>query len=697
MTDTPPSGPAPLDIRPGKDRGSQRLSFIWIVPILALAVSLWAAWQSYADRGTLITISFENASGVVAGETKIKYRDVEVGEVERVEFAEGLTDVLVQARIDKTVAPFLDDDAQFWVVRPDVSVRGITGLETVLSGVFIEGNWDTDADVQQYAFAGLETPNLTRANQRGTTVVLRTDDGGSIAAGAPVLHKGIEVGYLEEPQLSFDGRQVVVNAFIESPYDRRLTSSTRFWDTSGFSVSFGANGVSLNVNSLASLIEGGIAFDTVVSGGRPINEGHRFDIFADQQAARESLFTDPNADVLEVAVLFEENVTGLAVGAEVNLQGIRVGEVSDLNAIVVGEGDRAQVRLQVVLAIEPSRLGMDGNATAETALALLSDLVIQGLRARMVTGNILAGSLNIELVQVDDALPAIINLTSGEFPVIPATTSQISDVAATAEGLLSRVDALPVEELLDSAIDLMGSLESLINDEATRATPGSVVALLDDTRNFVSSDDLQAIPNDLRRVITDLNTLISAANDTGLVDDIDTALAAVTGAANNIELATQNLPQITQDLQALTARANALELEALVSSATDTLNAIDTLIGTDAAIALPETLNGSLDELRALISEVRAGGAVENINETLNAANAAAIAIEESVKDLPALSARANRLVLLTEEVVESYSQRSRFGAEALQVIRDIQEAADAVTALSRQIQRNPNSLLTGR
>ena len=206
MTDTQSNGPAPLDIRPAKQSVVRRLSIVWLVPLLALAISLWAAWQNYAERGTLITISFENAAGISAGETEIKYRDVTVGEVEEVEFSPGLAEVLVHARIDNTVAPYLDDDAQFWVVRPDVSVRGITGLETVLSGVFIEGNWDTEADVAQTEFTGHESPNLIRANQRGTRIVLRADDGGSIAAGAPVLHKGIQVGYLEEPQLSFDGR-----------------------------------------------------------------------------------------------------------------------------------------------------------------------------------------------------------------------------------------------------------------------------------------------------------------------------------------------------------------------------------------------------------------------------------------------------------------------------------------------------------
>lgn len=697
MNDTTDTGPAPFDVRPVKKRIWQRLSLVWLVPLVALAISLWAAWQNYADRGTLITISFENAAGISAGETTIKYRDVTVGEVEDVEFSEGLTDVLVHARIDKSVAPFLDDDAQFWVVRPDVSVRGITGLETVLSGVFIEGNWDTEADVAQTQFTGHEQPNLTRANQRGTRVVLRADDGGSIAAGAPILHKGIEVGYLEKPELSFNGRQVIVNAFIESPYDRRITSSTRFWDTSGFSVSFGTGGVSLDVSSLASLIEGGIAFDTVVSGGEPINEGHRFDIFPTELSARDSLFTDPNAEVLEVAVLFEQSVSGLTEGAEVRFQGIRVGEVRNLNAIVVGEAATAEVRLQAVLAIEPSRLGMGADATTDDALELLSDFVTRGLRARMVTGNILAGTLFVELVEVEDALPAIMNLTSGDFPVIPTTDSLISDVAATAEGLLARIDALPVEELMDGAIDLMDSFERLANDEYTRATPAALVALLDDSRSLINSDDIQAIPADIRKVIGDLDGLVTEAAELGLVANIDAAVLTATQVATNIELATQNLPQITADIEAFTARANELELAALVTSATASLDAIDAFLGTDDAVAFPGEANAALSTMRALLDDVRAGGAVENVNAALASANEAAKAVEDAVSTLPALAARANQLVTQTEAVVNSYGERSRFSAETLATLRDIQEASDAISSLARTIERNPNSLLIGR
>ena len=697
MTETPPSGAAPMQVRPAKGPIFQRLALVWVVPIIALAISLGAAWQNYRDQGVRITIAFENASGVTAGATEIRYRDIRVGLVESVEFDEGLSTILVHARVDQDIAAYLDSDAQFWVVRPNVSVRGISGLDTVLSGVYIEGNWNNETDVAQTNFTGLERPILTRASQRGTSILLQSADAGAMSAGAPVLHKGLTVGYLEEPQLNLDGTGVTVSAFIEAPYDRRITSSTRFWDVSGFSVSFGAGGVALNVNSLASLIEGGVEFDTVVSGGDPIVDGQSFSIYPSEQAARDSLFVDPSAEVLQVAVLFDEAVTGLARGSEVRFQGIRIGEVSDISAVVVDDAEEAEVRLRAVLDIQPSRLGLGADAVAEDALTLLSDFVARGLRARMITGNILSGSLQVELVQIAAANPATLEQVNGQFPVIPTTESNISDVAATAEGVLARINALPVEELMGSAIDLMDSIEQLVASEDTRNVPGSVVALLEEARGIVGSEDLQAVPGDLRNVITEIEAIIASANESNIVTSLDDVLKVAAVAIGNIDAATQNLPRITANIEELTNRASQLELESFVDAATGTLESVDAFLAADDTLALPGSLNGTLDELRAVLADVREGGAVENVNELLASANAAARALEDAVGTLPALSAQAGRLVTQSETVIASFGERSRFNAETLTTLREIQTAASAVSALARAIQRNPNSLLTGR
>lgn len=696
--------PADMDVRPVKRPIWQRLSLVWMVPVLALLVTLGVAYQNYASQGVLIEISFENASGVTADETVIKYRDVTVGRVEKVEFADGLSEVLVHARVDQKMAPYLDDDAQFWVVRPDVSVRGITGLDTVLSGVYLEGNWDKEADVAQNVFVGLESPPLTRADQPGTIITLRAPDGSALSKGAPILHKGIEVGFLETPELAFNGKDVIVSAFIEAPFDQQVTSNTRFWDTSGFSLKFGAGGVSLDVNSIASLIEGGIAFDTVVSGGRPIVDDQVFDLFDDEETARSSLFARPNQATLDVTVLFEQSVSGLAVGSEVRFQGIRIGQVTDLSASVVEANGTQQVRLRANLEVEPARLGLGEKATPEDATAFLRDYVTRGLRARMVTGNILSGSLQVELLEVENARPQVVTQTADGYDIIPTTKSEITDVAATAEGVLNRVNDLPIEELMTGAIDMMDSFERLANDETLLAAPASLTALMDEARGLIANDDIQAVPaevrgalTDVRKSVADLNAMIVSADDAQIVEKLATTLETANTAVTNIEEATRNLPQITAQIEALTEKANALELDKLVSSVSGTLDSIDTLIGSDATADLPASVSAALDEMRLFLAEVRRGGAVENVNAALQSASAAAKAIETSVKGLPDLSARASRLVSETEAVMASFGERSRFSAETLGTLRDIQSAADAVTSLARTIQRNPSSLLTGR
>lgn len=702
MSDTPKA--AKMDVRPAKTGAVKRLSLVWFVPLIALLVSLGVAYQNYADRGTFIEITFENASGVKAGETVIKYRDVDVGRIEDVAFAEDLNDVIVTAEIDTAVAAFLDDDAQFWVVQPDVSLRGVSGLSTVLSGVYIEGTWDTEADVQQYRFTGLEEPPLIRLNQRGTQIVLRSRDGSSLADGAPILHKGIQVGYLETPRLAFDGQSVMVNAFVEAPYDRIITSSTRFWDASGFTVNFGTGGLELDVNSLASLIEGGIAFDTVVSGGTPIRDGQTYDIFASEENARESLFGNPDRPVLNLAVLFDGSVSGLTKGSEVRFQGIRIGEVVDLSAVVVDNRSVAEVQLRTVLAIEPERLGMGQLATPEEALSFLSDFVRQGLRARLATGNILSGSLVVEFVEVEDAPPGVLNTEAEPYPLFPVTSSSITDVADSAEDVLTRINNLPVEELMEGAIDLMDSLERLANEDSLRAAPQELVGLLEDTRSLIGSDDVQAIPNEVRDVvagfddiITGLDEIVTGIAQAQLAAKLTETLDNANALTENLQAGTENLPAISAQVEELTKKANALELEALVAEATATLDSINTLVGSESTQDIPASLSAALDEVGLFLAEVREGGAINNVNAALASASEAAQAIELAVEGLPDLANRANALVAQTETVIAGYGERSRFSTETLATMREIQAAADAVSALARAIQRNPNSLLTGR
>ncbi|MBY6067942.1 MCE family protein [Leisingera aquaemixtae] len=689
--------PAPMKISARRPSPWRNLSLVWLVPLVALAVSLGVAWKAYSDRGVLITISFENASGIAANETAVRYRDVVIGRVEKVGFAGDLSKVSVQARIDKDIAPYLDADAAFWVVRPEVSARGISGLSTVLSGVYIEGNWDQNPGLAQTSFEGADRPPLAQPGRGGRRITLRTDDGRMISEGAPVLFRGIEVGRLEKPRLTVSGDSIVVDAFIDAPHDRRINSATRFWDSSGFSVSIGPSGLSLDVDSIASLVAGGIEFDSVFDGGQAVGLGTVFDIHADEAAARRTAFARTLSGGVAVSVAFDESVAGLASGAAVKLRGVRVGEVSSLNAAIQSGSDEAEVRLIAKLLLEPALMGLPPGSGEAEALDFLEQAVAGGLRARLASASLFSSELIVELVTLEDAAPAQFARNAEPFPQLPSAPSNLPDFTATAEGMLERINALPVEELMAQVIATLASIENLASADSTRQTPAAAVALLEDARALVTDPGTRALPGELHAAVADLRAMLTELQQGKAAAKLTAALDQGSQAAASLAAASDELPALVADFRALAAKANSLEAEELIRSASQLMDSADAVIGTEGARALPPALTAALEEMQATLEDMRQGGLVENANATMSSARGAADAVAAAAEGLPALSARLERLVAQSEALIASYGARSSFNSETLDALREIRTAARAVSQLARKIERDPNSLLFGK
>jgi paraquat-inducible protein B len=689
--------PAELDVVPPRRSLWRNLSFVWLVPLAALAVSLALAWQTYANRGVQITISFLDGGGIAAGETTIRYRDVVVGTVESLSFTPDLSRVLVHARVNPDVAPFMDEDAQFWVVRPEVSARGITGLTTVLSGVYIAGAWDQTPGTPRRVFTGSDGPVLHQPGREGSRITLRSLGDVSLVEGAPVYFRGIEVGRLEQPRLTVSTDAVVVDAFIEAPHDRRLTTATRFWDTSGFSLSIGTTGVSLDFNSLTSLVIGGISFDAVFEGGERVGPGYVFDIYEDEGEARRSLFALSTAGAVKVSVRFDESISGLAPGSEVRYGGITVGQVEALSAVVTPGETQPEIVLIANIAILPNRLGLPSDAAEEDVLDFLEQAVEGGLRARLASASFLTGGLQIELAQVEDAEPAVFERDAEPLPRLPSMPSDLPDITATAEGLLERLNALPIEDLMMQATSLLAGVDDLVRSESTRAVPDEVAALLGDLRALVNDAGTQALPGELRGAVEDLRAVVAELRESGAMEGLASALTRAEAAADSIAEAAGGVPDLIEDLRAVAAKANSLEAEELIAAATRVLDSADAVIGTDAARALPPTLTGALDQVRLMVSELREGGTVEGANETMASARAAADAVAEAAAGLPDLATRLEQLVTQAEGVIASYGARSDFNQETLAALREVRNAARSFAQLARTIERNPSSLILGR
>src|SRR5579862_6741313 len=216
----------------------QRVSIIWLVPLIAAIAAGWLAWRSFSERGPTITITFTNVEGLAAGKTKIKHNDVELGTIETLEPTADLSHVVATARMSKIVEDHLSEGTRFWIVRPRFSVEGISGLSTLISGAYVE--LDPGEGPATRRFTALEEPPVITANEPGVTYTLHATRLGSIGQSAPVYYRGLQVGQVLGSELSDADGSVTVRIFIRSPHDQLVREGTRFWNASGITVSAGS-------------------------------------------------------------------------------------------------------------------------------------------------------------------------------------------------------------------------------------------------------------------------------------------------------------------------------------------------------------------------------------------------------------------------------------------------------------------------
>lgn len=679
MTDQPPPRPASPARKTAARAAEAGINVIWLVPIIALVVTLAIAWNAYADRGATIRVEFADATGVTPGETALRFREITVGQVESVSFTPDLERVVVEIRVDKDVAPFIDSDAAFWIVRPQVTAQGVTRLDTVLTGSFIEGHWDAVVSAPEDRFVGQERPPLVRSDTPGTWITLSMENADGIGEGAPVLYRGVQVGRMENLRLAETEDQVIADAFIEAPHDRRLTTATVFWDTSGFSLSLGASGVSLNVNSLASVLQGGVAFDTLVSGGQPVEPGHVFTLQPDEDSARNDILASDNAEPLRIAMLIDDSLRGLEKGADVQFQGLRVGQVTDLAVTVEPGTDR--FRQVVTMAISPFRLGLASDATPGDALAFLQDAVAEGLRARVASAGFLGTSLMVELVDIPDAPPAAIDTDAQPNPIIPSVPGDLEDFSASAQGFLSRIGNLPLEEVLRSATDMMNSITALASSEDTRAIPGSLRETLDQAKG--AATDIGGMARDLR--------------DAGTADNIARLVEEAAAAAEAVRLAAADAPEMVEQIDAAAQAVEEFNFSEISAQAEGILADLRAMLGSEDAEQLPRNLSDTLEAASGLLNDLRDGGAANSLNDALDSASTAADQVAQSVQRLPQLIARLEATAARADSVLASYGERSAFNTEAVNMLRELRRATEAFGSLARLIERNPRAFILGR
>lgn len=494
-----------------------RVSLVWLLPMAALLFAAWILWQAYASRGPLITIIFDSASGVTAGETRVLSNDVAVGLVESVGLSEDLQAVVVQVRMNPEVAAYIDSETQFWVVNARINTTEISGLSTLLSGAHIEVDWDDSPGTRETEFYALLEPPSTERGTPGTRITLDAEEAGYIYVGSPVFFRQIEVGRVERRRLAADGQKVQFEIFVDAPFNRFIYAETRFFGVSGVEATVNSDGASVRVESVAALFTGGIAFETDEQGsqGEPLlRDNIEFPLYGSRSEARESLFDTVGDDQFRYQVLLDGSIKGLSVGSPIEFNGIRVGKVIAID-ILPPSVDGQRTRVNAALQLQPRRLGItDIDKTGMDEL--LQTFVDKGLRVQLASGNLLTGSLLLKLVYREDEPAETIDTSTLPYYSLPTTTSSVEAITADVETLISNLSALPLDNLITAATDLLRNAGNLVNSEEITSLPGQLAGSL---------DSLSAVAEQVETATADLPKMMAAL--TAAAENAEGVLAGV--------------------------------------------------------------------------------------------------------------------------------------------------------------------------
>jgi len=463
MPDSDASSPSAPESR-AVPRKRTRLSLVWLVPIVAAVAGVWVAATRILGQGPEITVVFHSAEGLEAGKTQIRYNGVEVGMLTKIRLSDDHQKVIATAQMEPKTEDFLVEDTHFWVVRPRISGATVTGLGTLISGAYI-GMEIGQSKQRQRRFEALENPPVVTADVPGRYFVLKTPNLGSLDNATPIFFRRLKVGEIASYELDADGKGFTVKAFVNAPYDQYVNPDTRFWHASGIDLSLSASGLSVQTQSLLSILIGGIAFETPVKDPvlPPADANAVFTLYHDRTEA----FRPPPRDPHSYELVFTQSVRGLAAGAPVEFRGIRIGEVSDIVARIDAKSFDFSVAVTVLL--DPERLGVKvpevGDAAERERMRrkMVDALIARGVRAQLRSGSLLTGSLFVALDFFPNAPPAKMDWAQKpvQLPTVPGQVEAIEDRLAD---ILKKVDQIPFaaigKDLRKAIVDLDSTLVS---------------------------------------------------------------------------------------------------------------------------------------------------------------------------------------------------------------------------------------------
>jgi paraquat-inducible protein B len=502
----------------------RRISIIWLIPLVAIVVGGWLAWDTLSKEGPTISVTFNTAEGLQPGQSQLKYKDIVFGTVKSVDLTPDHNRVVVMIATTHAAKPLLTSKTVFWVVKPRLFAGNISGLETLLSGSYIGMLPGAKPGEPQYEFTGREDPPILSEHVPGHVFLLKAARLGSISLGSPIFYRDLSVGEVLGWDIADMARYVTIHAFVRAPYDDYVHDDTRFWNASGLSIQLAGSGLKVELESLRALILGGIAFETPREDrGREQAslEDHVFPLFPDRDAAQNASYTRK----IPFVSYFPSAVGGLEPGSDVTIHGLVVGHVTDV--LLVYDANKGKVLAPVRYQIEPQRVAGTGTRASEPVPDVVAALLERGLRASLASGNLITGGQHVALDFVPNAAPAQVTVKDGDFVLPTIAGGGFAGIQDSASALLDKVNQIPFDSIGQSLDGILKSTNDLVQGPQAKEALTKLAATLAEAQAFARNlnsgtapafKHLPQMANHLQSTVTNANKLLVSL-DTGYGSD----------------------------------------------------------------------------------------------------------------------------------------------------------------------------------
>ena len=460
---------------------------IWLVPFIALIIGGWLVYEHFSKLGPEIRIEFKKSYGLVAGQSVVKFRDVAVGKVTKIEINNNKDGVIVYARMNKDVEPFLNETTKLWIVKPEVGYSGVKGLDTILSGTYI--NMVAKKGKKRVTkFIGLDHEYVEIGDD--SYYALECSFSTSVKKGTPIYYKGKQVGEINTLDLDPTSKNVIIVIKIYKKYASLVNSSTKFWVQSLVDLKLNNNRIEFNIAPLPTLIMSAISFETSFdkkydSGFSKIYKLYRS--IADAKNRRVGL---SKPQIKKFVFEFQGDVSSIEPDADIIYKGFKIGELKKLKIIYNKE----------LRNFEAKCLGeidfANFSTTKDDGFSNFKELAKSGIVAKLEKSNLLLNRASIILTEDNSTKFEWVKDKEFNAYIFPTKDLESTGLMATLRKIAKKIEELDLQKSVNSINTLL---------DKSKAPLDKLDKLLANSNKTIKSINKIVSSKDFKNIGTNLN------------------------------------------------------------------------------------------------------------------------------------------------------------------------------------------------